>query len=151
MGVLWWNGAEEEASVLISLLAFSIVLSTASLSIGMLVSSLCRASASALGGAIFLWLALAFGADLSLIGASFAASIDIHTLFHLTLLNPLSVFRMATVLSIRSNLEILGPAGLYAVQTYGAALLPLFVGALAAWVVVPLVGAMQLFRWRDAT
>lgn len=150
MAVLWWNGGGEQAGVLLSVLCLGVLLSTASLSLGLVLSTVCRASSAALGGAVFLWLLLAFGADLSLMAASFTRSLDIRTMFHLALLNPLSVFRMAAVMSLRSNLELLGPAGLYAAQTYGAWLLPLFGGALLAWIVLPLVGALQMFRWRDA-
>ena len=53
------------------------------------------------------------------------------------LVNPLQVFKIAAVLNLRDNLEILGPAGIYAFQRYGAALLGLFLAVLAAWIVLP--------------
>lgn len=150
MIVLWWHRASEQVTVLLALLALSILLSTASLSIGMLLSTFARGSSAALGTAVFLWLALAFGADLGLMGIAFVRNLDIRTLFHLAIINPLSVFRMAAVLSMRSNLEILGPAGMYAVQTYGNALLPFFAAALLAWTAVPLTCALRVFNTRDA-
>jgi len=148
--VLALRGSGGEIGALLCLVGLAVLLSCASLSVGMLISTLTRSSAAALGSAIFLWLGLAFAGDLALIGAAMMTKLGMNTVFALNLLNPLSVYRMAAVLSLRSSLEILGPAGLYAVRTYGAMLFPFFVLALGMWVVLPLGGALRLFARRDA-
>jgi Cu-processing system permease protein len=66
----------------------------------------------------------------------------------LALLNPLQVFKMAAVLAIDGNLEVLGPAGVYAVRTYGPGLLPLLLGVMTLWSAGALAGAYALFRKR---
>lgn len=144
------RGGVGQVGVLAALVALALLLGTATLSIGMLVSALSRASSAALGASIFLWLLLAFGVDMALMGAAAASGLGIGTIFSVTLANPLSVFRLAAVLSMRSSLEILGPAGLYAARTYGALMLPVFIAVLAAWCVGPLAGAMYVFGRRDA-
>jgi Cu-processing system permease protein len=149
-GVLLSQGDGSQAGVLAGLAVLAVLLSTASLSLGMALSSICRSSAAALGSAVFLWLLLAFGGDLGLMGLSTMAGMPIGTVFSISLVNPLAVFRMAAVLTMRSSLEILGPAGLYAVRTYGALLMPLFATAMLAWVVVPATCAMACFQRRDA-
>jgi len=63
--------------------------------------------------------------------------VPIANLFIMSLTNPLQVFKMAAILDIRATLDILGPAGIYAVQRYGAALLGIFLAVLALWIVIP--------------
>jgi len=53
---------------------------------------------------------------------------------------------MAAVLSMRGDLEVLGPAGIYAVRAYGDGLLPMLLGVLAAWTAVPLALSYVIFR-----
>ena len=47
--------------------------------------------------------------------------------------------------NIVSTLDVLGPAGLYAANTFGAMLLTVLVGCLVAWIVVPLTAAAVIF------
>jgi Cu-processing system permease protein len=64
------------------------------------------------------------------------------------LLNPLQLFKIAAIMAIRSNLEVLGPAGIYALRTYGTNLMPLLVTLLAAWTILPLTGTYFMFQKR---
>lgn len=148
--VLAAQGGGAEVGVLGWLLLLGIMLATVSLAVGYLISAWASASSAALGTAVFLWLALAFGCDMVLMGAAAMAGWDVRTLFEISLANPLSVFRMAAVLAMRSSLEILGPAGMYAAERYGAMLQPLFLATLAAWTAAPLVAAYARFHGRDA-
>jgi Cu-processing system permease protein len=43
---------------------------------------------------------------------------------------------------------VLGPAGIYAMQTYRESLTGLLLGSLAAWIVLPLVVAYVIFSRR---
>ncbi|MCB0035495.1 MAG: hypothetical protein KDE51_15795, partial [Anaerolineales bacterium] len=67
-------------------------------------------------------------------------------LFALALINPLQLFKITAVFNIRQNLELLGPAGIYAIRTYGSQLLPLLIGLLTLWVILPFLAAIQLFK-----
>ena len=49
-------------------------------------------------------------------------------------------------MGIRDNLEILGPAGIYAYRTYGTRLMPLLLFLLLLWVFVPLLITTRLFE-----
>jgi Cu-processing system permease protein len=108
------------------------------LSVGMLVSTLARRASVAVGTAIFVWLTLVFVSDLALMAGAVALRLHIDELFALSLLNPLQVFKMWSLHAVDANLDVLGPAGLYAVEEYGRSLHAVFAACLAAWVVLPL-------------
>ncbi len=132
------------AAELIRLVALSGVLALAMLSVGVLISTWTRKAGAALGTVIFLWLALVFLGDVGLMGSTLVFKLEVADLFGLSLLNPLQVFKMAALGSVHASLDVLGPAGLYAVRTYGGALGWIFGGVLAGWVLVPL-GLSYLF------
>lgn len=121
----------------IRLVALAFLLSLTMLSVGFLVSALTRRAGVAVGVGLFLWLAFVFFGDLGMMGTSMALRVPIANLFWLSLTNPLQVFKMAAILNIQATLDILGPAGIYAMQQYGQALLSLFLGALAVWIILP--------------
>jgi Cu-processing system permease protein len=131
--VIAWQGGAVEAGRYGALVVLSLLLALATLSLGIFISAWSRSGALAVGLALFAWLLLAM-------------KLHIGTLFSLTLLNPLQVFKIATVNSLRASLEILGPAGIYATRTYGDGLNALLIGVLALWVGLPMVGAYVRFR-----
>jgi Cu-processing system permease protein len=100
------------------------------------------------GLALFAWLILVYFGDLGLMGTSIVMKLKVGQLFSLALANPLQVFKIAAVLDLRDNLEVLGPAGLYAFRTYGAALWPLLISLLLVWAVAPFLLATQVFKKR---
>lgn len=125
--------------------ALTVLLALSGLSLGSLVSALASRVAAAQGTAVFLWLALVFLGDLGIMGTALLARVGIQTIFLLSLFNPLQVFKVAVVAMLQPSLDVLGPVGLYATDTLGAWLQPLFVGILAAWVCVPLALAYVAF------
>lgn len=144
------RGSTSEIGNFLVLAGLTVLLAIVSLSVGVLVSSGLRKGATAIGFALFLWLVFAFLSDLGLMGTAVVLDIDIQGLFTMALLNPMQVFKMAVIVAIRDNLEVLGPAGVYAVRTYGDSLLPILIGILAAWVVVPLVIGSYILKKRGA-
>jgi Cu-processing system permease protein len=130
------------------LVGLACVLALAMLSVGMLISTIVRKGGAALGAAIVVWLVLVFLGDLGLMGSTLVFKLQVADLFQLSLLNPLQVFKMAALGSIHASLDVLGPAGLYATQTYGSTLGWIFGAALAAWTVLPLAAAFVLFTLR---
>lgn len=143
-----WRGGITQAGDYLALVLLAFVLSLVSLSLGFLISAATRKSATAVGIALFLWLLLVFFGDLGLMGTALVMRIEVGQLFTLALLNPLQLFKMASILAIRSNLEVLGPAGIYAVRTYGSSLMLVLVVILAAWVILPLSSTYLVFRKR---
>ncbi len=120
------------------LVGFAFILALGMLSLGFLVSILTRKTAVATGVALFLWLILVLVGDLGLMGSTLAFKLPIQTLFNLALLNPLQVFKMSALIGINATLDVLGPAGIYAMQTYRDSLTWLFLGSLLAWIGLPL-------------
>ncbi len=144
--VIAWQGGLVEAGRYGALVGYSLLLALVTLSLGIFISAWSRSGALAIGLALFAWLGLVFVGDLGLMGSAIAMRLKIHTLFTLALVNPLQVFKIATVNSLRASLEILGPAGIYATRTYGDALVMLLIGVLVAWVVLPMLAAYLRFR-----
>ena len=145
-GLIAWQGGMVHVRQFVALVGFSLLLALVTLSIGIFLSAWSRTSALAVGLALFAWLGLVFVGDLGLMGTAVAMKIDIRTLFALALVNPLQIFKIAAVDSLRASLEILGPAGIYATRTYGSALTLLLIGILAAWILVALGAAYIRFR-----
>lgn len=141
-------GSGGDFRVYLTLLVLSVLLALASLSIGFLISAATKKAATAVGLALFLWLVLVYFGDLGLMGTAIVMRIDVEQLLALALVNPLQVFKIAAVLDLRDNLEVLGPAGIYAFRTYGGGLWPMLVGILLIWVVAPFLIATRVFNKR---
>lgn len=131
--------------VYLRLVGLSLLLALASLSLGVLISTLSKRAAMANGAAMVVWLMLVFLGDLALMGAVLALKVNVQTLLGLTLLNPLQVFKVAAIYGLQSSLETLGPAGLYAVRTLGAWLLPILIAWLLIWIAAPLLTTVAVF------
>lgn len=144
------RGSTSDIGNFVVLAGLTVFLAIVSLSVGILVSSGLRKGATAIGTALFLWLVFAFLSDLGLMGTAIVLSVDIEGLFTMALLNPMQVFKMAVIVAIRDNLEVLGPAGVYAVRTYGDGLLPLLLGILSIWIVVPLTIGSYVLKKRGS-
>lgn len=141
-----WQGGLVEAGRYALLVGFSLLLALVSLSMGIALSAWSRSAALATGLALFAWLTLVFLGDLGLMGTSMTMELDIGALFTMTLLNPLQVFKIATVNGLRASLEVLGPAGIYATRTYGDVLMPLLTATLFLWILISMGIAYLRFR-----
>jgi Cu-processing system permease protein len=144
------NGGGTEISTYVVLLILSCLLAVASLSLGFLISASVTRSATAVGLALFLWLLLVFFGDLGLMGTAVVLQLNVNQLFAAALANPLQLFKLASILNLRNNLEVLGPAGVYAFRTYGSRLLPLLIGLLLLWVIIPFVFTTLVFKRKGA-
>lgn len=143
------QGSFQDAGGYLMTVLLSYLLALAMLSLGTLMSTLSRKTTTALGGALFLWLFLVFIGDLGIMGTAIATQMSIQSVFFVAILNPLQMFKIASILTIQANLEVLGPAGLYATHQFGGLLPVLLVGLLLLWIVVPLLGAMALFSRQE--
>ncbi len=142
------NGGSAQISIYLTLLLLACLLAIASLSMGFLISAIVKRGATAVGLALFLWLLLVFFGDLGLMGTALVLELNVNQLFALALANPLQLFKIAAILDLRNNLEVLGPVGIYAFRTYGTQLLPLLVGLLLLWIILPFALATFLFKRR---
>ena len=131
-------------------LGLSLLLATATVSIGMFLSALATRSSVATGLALFAWLAMVLGGDLGLMGTALALRLDAGSLLFAALANPLQVFKVGSVLVLQGGLEALGPAGSYASARWGEARAPALAALLGLWTVVPLAASAWLLRRRGA-
>ena len=138
------RGSSASGAAFVRIAVLSWVLAVAMLGIGMLISAWARRSGTALGAAVFAWLFLVFLGELGVMGTAIATRLPVDALFLSAVANPVEAFRLAALSSLSGSLDVLGPAGTYAVDTYGSALTPLLAAVLGVWVVVP----VGLAWWR---
>ncbi len=149
--ILAAKGLRTSPASFLWLAGLSILLALAMLSVGVLISVLARRASVAVGTAIFTWLGLVFVSDLALMAGAIALRLRISTLFGLSLANPMQVFKMWSLHAVDASLDVLGPAGLYATDVFGARLPLIFLAALVAWIVLPFAIAALLFARRSPT
>ena len=140
------NGGTANIRVYLLMVMLAFLLALVSLSLGFFISSTVRKGSTAISIALFVWLLLLVFGDLGLMGTSLVLNLGVGQLFTLTMLNPMQIFKIAAILNIRDNLEVLGPAGVYALRTFGAQLLPALIVIMITWALVPLVFAYYAFR-----
>lgn len=143
------QGSIQDAGGYLMTVILAYLLALAMLSLGFLMSTLTQKTAAALGGALFLWLFLVFIGDLGIMGTAVSMRLPIEVVFLIAVLNPLQMFKIASILTIQANLEVLGPAGLYATDQFGGLLLPLLLTGLVIWIILPLFGAISLFSRQE--
>lgn len=140
------NGGTANIRVYLLMVMLAFLLALVSLSLGFFISSTVRKGSTAISIALFVWLLLLVFGDLGLMGTSLVLNLGVGQLFTLTMLNPMQIFKIAAILNIRDNLEVLGPAGIYALRTFGSQLLPALIVIMITWALVPLVFAYYAFR-----
>lgn len=146
--VLALKGNASDASQFFAIFGLSVLLAWAMLAFGIAISSFARRTTAALGLAIFAWLGFVCLGDLGLMGGALTFKLTTSELLAASLANPLTVFKLAAVGQIQHSLDVLGPAGLYATQTYGRALPVILVGILLGWTIVPLLVGLLAFSLR---
>lgn len=130
-----------------SLVAVTLLLSAATLSLGTVLSVLLRTRAKVVGAAFALWLLLVYVSDLGTIGLVIARSLQPGQVFTLALLNPMQQARVLGTLALSGRLDVLGSVGVFGLDHFGALGLPLLlVSVLAATAIVPLAAGYALFR-----
>lgn len=133
----------------LQLLIFTLLLGYAHLSVGVLISTLSAKNSTSVGIALTFWLFVVLLSDLGLMGTAVALKLKPQTLLWLAMLNPVQVFRVSVLKALQGNLELLGPAGAYAMDVFGQWLSAFLVIWLIAWTLVPLALALFLFRRRS--
>lgn len=146
-------GTRPAASAPPALLAWlagaALLFGLAMLAVGMLVSTTTARAGVAVGMATFLWLCFVLLGDLGLMGSALMMKLSTGTLLSLALANPVQAFKIASLIGLDATLDVLGPAGMYAVSVYGRALAGVLLGVLAAWTLAPLLLAAMIFSRRS--
>jgi ABC-2 type transport system permease protein len=119
--------------------AFLVALSWCFLGLSMLISTLAKSVDVAQGFAFFLWLLLLLLLDLILLGLIMQQTSMPNTVISIALLNPLQVFRTASMMLFDPQLVLIGPAAFLILDTFGntlyllwAILYPIMLGSIAA-------------------
>lgn len=142
-------GTPAPAGVVVGLAALSGVLAMAMVAVGVAIGAGTARSSTALGTAIFAWLALVFVGDLGLMGSALAVRLPVEVLFFSVAANPVETYRLLAVPMFAGSLDVLGPAGSYAVDTLGGRAPYLGIAVLAAWIVGPALIALRRFAGSD--
>ncbi|HET8523017.1 MAG TPA: ABC transporter permease subunit [Thermomicrobiales bacterium] len=147
--VMAFQGGTAGISDFALLIALTLLLGLAMLSVGYAISSRAPQTSAAFGIAVTLWLVFVIIGDLGLMSSAIVMDISPQTLLGLTLLNPLDVFKLLSVDRLQTSLDVLGPAGSYALERLGAGLTPVLLGLMALWVILPLPFGYWLFKRTD--
>ncbi len=132
-------------------IGLSAVLAAAMLSIGMLISVLSDGRLKALSISIVAWFVMVLLYDLGAVGLALAVSSSGRTLLLVVLGNPIECVRILAIMSLESDLDVLGPLGSYVANEVGTGTgIALLAGMLTVWVVSPLAAALAIARTRDA-
>ena len=142
------GGGSGDAAAYAWLALYSVLLALTALGIGLVISSLTRKGATASGAALIAWLALVFFSDLGLVSVTLALRPAPATLLGWLLANPLQVFKLGAIYSLRATLDTLGAAGQYALYRFGDGLPWLLVAVLAGWAVGAFCLALSIFNRR---
>jgi Cu-processing system permease protein len=147
-GVLAWRTGGVGVGSYAMLVAFTVLLALAMLSVGVLISVVSRRPSVATGLGLFVWLTLVFVSDLGLMAGSLLFKLRVQEIFGLAVANPLQGFKMAVIVNMNASLDVLGPVGSYASHTFGDVLPWILAATLLLWVLVPLGLAILLFARR---
>jgi len=145
-GVLAWRAGSVGVGSFLMLVVFTCMLALAMLSLGMLISVLSRRSGVATGLGLFAWLVFVFLSDLGLMAGTVIFKLRVQEVFALGVANPLQAFKMGVIVNLNASLDVLGPVGMYASQTFGGSLPWLLVAVLLMWLVVPMGLAVVFFK-----
>lgn len=135
------------ALAFVFLVAVTLLLSAATLSLGTVLSVVLRTRAKVVGAAFAVWLLLVYVSDLGTIGLVVARSLQPGQVFALALLNPMQQARVLGTLALSGRLDVLGSVGVFGLDHFGATGLPVLLAAvLAATAITALAAGYALFR-----
>jgi Cu-processing system permease protein len=133
----------------VSMMGSSLLLGAAFIALGYLVSVLVRERSTAAGAAIVLWLIFVVLYDLALLGLLLADQEQRigQTLFStLMLVSPSDTYRLLNLTAFDNVGQVAGIAAVAAHSGFGV---PLLLGLMVTWVLVPLAATMAVFHRRE--
>lgn len=144
MLVIAQAGVSQGAAAFAGLTGVTVLLAWVSLALGFVISGRSRRTASALGAAVVVWLALVLVGDLGLMGTAVVLKLTPGMLLSAALLNPLESYRILAIYLLTDSLELLGPAGLAARDTFGNWTAVALASILLGWLLASLAVAYRL-------
>lgn len=134
---------------LLTALTIALAATAASVALGVLVGSVARTHQQAVAAAAAVWLMLALGLDLLLVGVAPGLRLGPSSLLAVVISNPLEAARVMS-LFVLDGAGALGPFGAYLMATLGrSGTLSVLTTVLAAWTIGPLVAAALIARRRQ--
>lgn len=131
--------------------ALSAVLAAAMLSLGLFISVFSDGRLKALSIAVVAWFLVVLLYDLGAVGLALTVSSSGRSLLLVVLGNPVECVRILAIMSLETDLDVLGPLGAYVTNEVGrGAGVALLSVALAAWILVPLAATLHFAGSRDA-
>jgi Cu-processing system permease protein len=147
--VLGARAASAPPALLAWLVGTALLFGLSMLAVGFVISVATRRAGVAVGVATFAWLGFVLLGDLGLMGSALLMKLSTGTLLGLAMANPVQAFKIASLISLDATLDLLGPAGMYAVHAYGRGLAAMLLAILAAWTIGALAAAALLFARRS--
>lgn len=132
-----------------TMMASSLLLGAVFIALGYLVSVIVRERSTAAGAAIVLWLFFVVLYDLALLGLLLAddeQKIGQSLFSSLMLTSPSDIYRLFNLTAFDTVGQVAGIAGVAARSEFS---MPLLLGLLAGWVVMPLFTTMAIFQRRE--
>lgn len=142
------SGGTADARAFLGLLGYTALLALTSLGLGFLISALNRKVGTATGAALLLWLGLVFLGDLAVVGTVLTFRPTPASLLALLLVNPLQVFKLGAIYTLRASLDALGTVGQFAVYRFGDSLSLVLPALLLGWAGITLSSAYWIFKRR---
>lgn len=145
--VVGWEAGLGGGEAFLMLALVSVLLGAASLALGILVAVLSGSRMRALVTALLAWVFFAFVADAVTVGLVVSGRAGPVGLFWLAAANPVQAAKILCLLTLSAKLEVLGPAGIYAVKSFGPTGAGfILAGILLAWTALPAAAAWGVFR-----
>ncbi len=143
--VIAWRAGGVGVAAFSLLIATTCALALAMLAVGLLLSIISRRANVAVGLGLFVWLVAVFASDLGLMAGTVLFRLRVQDVFALAIVNPLQAFKMAVIVGMNASLDVLGPVGAYATQSFGSALPWMLWSVIVLWTVIPLSLGVVLF------
>jgi Cu-processing system permease protein len=105
-----------------------------SISLGAFFASISQSRMQALAFSVAAWLFLVFLCDFGILALAVANIIGAKGIFAISIINPLQAVKIFIAMFVSQRLEVLGPAGIHAIQTFGSTgLILILLSSLAIW------------------
>lgn len=150
-GAMAWLRIGGDLGGLVQFALLTWLLALACACIGVSISACARRAPAAFGGAVAAWLALVVFGDLGLMTTAVSTHLGTGTLLTLTAMNPTDAYKIAALAALSGSVDVLGPGGRLAADTFGGAIMPIMSATLVLWgAATAALGWLALTRRRDA-
>lgn len=133
------------------LIGLAVLLNAAMLGIGLIISEFANRKATAIAVALFAWLLYTAVSDVQTLSLFLNARFGIGAPVGLTLMDPVEMARLATVMGLGYSDAQWGNLGLFAYDYFHGSTFNMLFAAVAIWAVATLVAGFLVFRKQDVS